>query len=59
MFWFKKKKKYIYKIIWCYQACPDYLSTEYVKGKDEWDAWKKIKKEHSYSLNCVYIEKVK
>ena len=59
MFWFKKKKQNIYKIIWHYYGYPDYPSTDYVRGKDEWDAWRKLKKEHIWcDLNCKYIEKI-
>lgn len=58
MFWFKKKKKNMYKITWCYQLFPNYLATEYVWGKNEWDAWKKIKKEHNYPISCKYIGKI-
>lgn len=59
MFWFKKKKQNIYKITWCYLSCPSFPSTDYVRGKDEWDAWRKIKKEHIWcDLNCIYIEKI-
>ena len=62
MFWFKKKKKYIYKIVWRYS---NFLTmrpaTEYVKATDEWHAWQKIKKEYGgiYALSCDYIEKMK
>lgn len=39
MFWLKKKKKYIYKITWCYASFTTMRpATEYVKATDVWDA---------------------
>lgn len=62
MFWFKRKKKYIYKIAWRYSIFTTIQPIiEYVKATDEWNAWQQIKKEYGgiYDLTCEYIEKIK
>lgn len=61
MFWFKKKKKYIYKVTWCYANFTTMRpATEYVKATDVWDAWKQIKDKYGslYYVSCEHIEKL-
>lgn len=55
MCWFKKK--YIYKVVWRYDSmyAPE---TVYVKAADMADAWKKVQRQHFYSIDCVSIEKI-
>lgn len=62
MFWFKKKKKYIYKITWRYIGLITMRpATEYVKATDEWNAWKQIEDKRGglYDISCEYIERLR
>ena len=53
---FKKKK--IYKVIWAFDSLPmTSTHTEYVKAKDEADAWYKIATQH-YAIDCRSISLV-
>lgn len=55
MCWFRKK--YIYKVVWRYSSiCAS--ETVYVKATDIADAWKKVQRQHFYSIDCVSIEKI-
>ena len=52
---FKKKK--IYRITWAFDSQTSCTFTEYVKAKDEADAWYKIATQH-YAIDCRSISLV-
>lgn len=49
-------KKYLYKVVWAYGSSPGYHHAEIVKAKDPAHAWKKIRRQHEYSLNLISLE---
>lgn len=51
-------KKKLYKVIWRYDAfCIP--TAEIVAAKDPAHAWKKIKKQHSLSIDLVSLKEIK
>ena len=51
---FKKKKKKIYRVTWAFDSQTSCTFTEYVKAKDEAEAWYKIATQH-YAIDCRSI----
>jgi hypothetical protein len=54
MNWFTSRKK-IYQITWRYdELCSP--TTELVKGKDPYDAWRKLKRQHAFDIDLMEIK---
>lgn len=55
MFWFKKK---VFLIEWCY-GCEDTIQyTEFIKARNWYDAWGKVRKQHALPIICKKIKEV-
>lgn len=51
-------EKKLYKVVWRYDSfCTP--TTEIVAAKDPAHAWKKIKKQHSLSIDLVSLKEIK
>lgn len=55
MFWFKKK---IFLIEWSYECNDVYRYTEFIKAKSWYDAWQKVRRQHSIPIFCKTIKDV-
>lgn len=54
MYWFADKKK-IYQITWRYdELCSP--TTELIKGKDPYDAWRRLKRQHAFDIDLMEIK---
>lgn len=53
------RKKYLYKVVWAYGcSLPGYHHTEIIEAKDPAHAWKKIRRQHGFSLNLISLEEI-
>lgn len=55
MFGFKKK---VFLIEWSYECESTIQYTEFIKAKDWYGAWKKVKKQHALPIVCKMIKEV-
>lgn len=54
IYWFANRKK-IYQITWRYDGlCSP--TTELVKGKNPYDAWRRLKRQHALSIDLMEIK---
>ena len=50
-------KKYLYKVVWSYDEWLN-PTIELIRARDMSHAWKKIKKQHSFPITLVAIERI-
>ena len=50
----RNKSKKVYVVVWRYdESCPP--TTELIKAKDAYGAWRKIRRQHSISIDLIEV----